>query len=438
LKRFTLVFAVLLLLAGLTAWYLPASAQKVPRRVEVVVNMLSDSPEDRGFSRITFYMEEEGYNIERQVVTKSSGGFYWYWTNLDENGRLMRLTRESGGSYGGYYKYIIERAQNYQDYIYRFGKNGAWLEARVYPPNENAHANYQKNTDTCKNCHSTHYAQTSQLLNSSLVFELCMTCHDGSNSKYNILAGSVIVPGGAAVPAPAGPYSSAVATSYHNVFREGTDTVLLAPGGEKTGLKCTDCHSAHVLQDQTKPVRSSSFRLLKYFRQMIPGGSVYDQPPVIAYSFITASSYETVYISGINEFCSECHERYNYGQNLNPKLPHYPTHTLRTGSSGGIQKSGDYYRHPTGINIAEWLKVPISLPLEDRGTGGKFMTCKTCHYAHGTAIMQGYHYDFERDKYDQTGAPLTRSTMLKRCEGMGICLECHLDIWYNTPGAPIQ
>lgn len=420
------IFFVLLLLGIVLTIGLFASAQTgdVPRRIEVAVNQLNNT-----YSRISLYVEGPGYQIQRLVVTKTNGVFNYSWSGNAENNSAMGFVLETTGPYQGYYRYTYDQARNHRDYIYRVGKNGSWMEARVYPPNENAHANYQKSSDTCSNCHSTHYALTSQLLNEAVVRTLCLRCHDGTGSKYNVNGGKVVTPSGQQVSSPAGPFSYASAASYHNVFREEFSTELLAPGGESMSLTCTSCHSAHVLQDETNPVRSSSFRLLKYFG---PPLNVYNQPPVMAYSYVTDTSYETVYVSGMNEFCSECHERYNYGENANPKIPSYPSHTLRTEGGTGIAKSGEFYRHPTGVNIAGWLNVAVTLPLEDRGAGGRYLTCKTCHYAHGTAIMTGYHETFEVDKVDYSGAPVTRSTMLKRREGMGICLECHLDIWANT------
>ncbi|MDW7651995.1 MAG: cytochrome c3 family protein [Bacillota bacterium] len=425
MKKEWLLLSTLVLIVSMLFYHSSTvQADDVPRRIEIVVNRL-----DSTYSEITFYVEGTGYNIQRFVVSKNNESYNWSWSNRDENNNAMQLTLETSGQYQGYYKYTVAQALNYNDYIYRIGKNGKWMEARVYPPNENQHTNYQKSSDTCKNCHSTHYAKTSQLLNKSVVRELCMVCHNGLGSKFNVGDGTVMTSSGQMTSSPAGPFGATTATSYHNVFREEHGMLLTAPGGGSMSLTCTDCHSAHVLQDMTKPVRSSSFRLLKHFGRPL---NVYDQPPVVAYSFVTSTSYETVYVSGMNEFCSECHERYNYGENRNPKIPSYPTHTLRGDGGDGIKKSGEYYRHPTGINIAGWLNVSIDIPLEDRGVNGKYLTCKTCHYAHGTAIISGYHETFESPKYDYEGKPQTKSTMLKRREGMGICLECHLDIWYNT------
>ena len=423
MKNLKLLFTSLLFVL-LVSSYVQTAVAEVPRRIEITVTRVDDT-----YSRVTFYVEGTGFNIQRLVVTRANGNYNLYWTNLDENNNAMQMTLETTGQYSGYYKYTIEQARNHRDYTYRVGKSGNWMPASVYPPNENAHTNYQKSSDTCKNCHSTHYAKTSQLLNESVVRTLCLNCHDGTGSKFNVVDGQVITPSGATVRSPAGPFSTSSATSYHNVYREEYGTQLIAPGGSSMSLTCTSCHSAHVLQDQTKPVRSSAFRLLKHYGQP---KNVYDQPPVVAYSYVTDTSYDTVYISGMNEFCSECHERYNYGENKNPKIPSYPTHTLRTDGGDGVKKSGDYYRHPTGINIAGWLNVQTTLPLETRENNGKYLTCKTCHYAHGTAIITGFHETFESPKISYTGEPQTKSTMLKRREGMGICLECHLDIWYNT------
>lgn len=425
-RRKILTVACLLFIVFSYSYLASAQTGDVPRRIEIVVAKLNNT-----HSRVSFYVEGAGYRVERFTVSKNANGRFTYaWTDRDESNVLMQMTLETSGPYSGYYKYTIQQAVNHRDYTYRIGKNGLWMTATVYPPNENAHANYQKSSDTCKNCHSTHYAKTKQLLNEAVVRTLCLRCHNGTGSKFNVLDGLVVTPSGQAVKSPAGPFSTSSATSYHNVFREEFGTLLMAPGGGSMSLTCTDCHSAHVLQDMTKPVRSSAFRLLKHFG---PPRNVYNQPPVVAYSYVTDTSYETVYVSGMNEFCSECHQRYNYGQQANPKIPSYPTHTLRTAGGDGIQKSGEYYRHPTGINIVNWLNVTISLPLEERGVNGQYLTCKTCHYAHGTAIISGFHETFEVPKIDYSGKPQTKSTMLKRREGMGICLACHLDIWSNTP-----
>ena len=207
---------------------------------------------------------------------------------------------------------------------------------------------------------------------------------------------------------------------------------MYAPGGggEKYNLTCTDCHSAHVTS------HSSGYRLLKF-----------RTTPVTAYSYVSDNKYNVYYVNGMNSFCSNCHDYYNYGDGSEHD---FPEHVLRQDGGEGIQKSGDFYRHPTNIEISKWVdsytEKNFTLPLESRG-GGKYMTCKTCHYAHGTAIIDGEQMSFELMLLDETkygyitnedgtrtAEPIETSSMLKRLDGMGICLECHLSqIWSNAP-----
>jgi hypothetical protein len=206
---------------------------------------------------------------------------------------------------------------------------------------------------------------------------------------------------------------------------------LYAPGGggDRYNLTCTDCHSAHVTDN------SSPFRLLK-FRTI----------PVSAFSFVSNGRYQVLYVDGMNSFCANCHEQYNYGGSTELG---YSLHVLRTQGGRGVQRSGGFYRHPTNINVSAWaaphVMENITLPMEVRG-GERFMTCKTCHFAHGS-VVRGPSPTYGRqpshemtalgvDKYDRFGdvIPQGRTTKLKRLDGMGICLECHLDqVWSNTP-----
>ena len=52
------------------------------------------------------------------------------------------------------------------------------------------HGNFQNNTNSCANCHSTHNGSTPQLLMKSGEYELCMSCHDGTMGFYNVKVAS--------------------------------------------------------------------------------------------------------------------------------------------------------------------------------------------------------------------------------------------------------
>jgi predicted CXXCH cytochrome family protein len=367
----------------------------------------------------------------------------------------------------GYSEYVHNPVLDYTNQVYRVGVgNGSntWLEARVFPPNESAHSNYSKNTDTCKGCHRTHYAVHEKLLSYSIIYELCISCHDGLGSKYNVLDGLVRTGSGAAhtTDSPAGAFRGG-ATSFHNVFLEQGGTELMAPGntggtftnpnGAKMTLTCTDCHSAHVVRNVT-----SHFRLLKTegSNTLVDAYAVYNS---------STGEYKTNYRRYMNDFCSGCHAYYNYnehalGHSIQPfNRPDYNNETT--------------YRHPTGIDIGPWLDARASttkLPLEQHSSA-RNLSCITCHFAHGTTV-RGWQISPEKfvDKVDEDGSlvyltrlqleastkkswdtlyaegfreengiitevpstyhphrttGLTTSTMLKREDNMGVCFDCH-------------
>jgi predicted CXXCH cytochrome family protein len=52
------------------------------------------------------------------------------------------------------------------------------------------HGNFQNNTNSCANCHSTHNAEDNMLLMKSGEYELCMSCHNGTMGFYNVTEAS--------------------------------------------------------------------------------------------------------------------------------------------------------------------------------------------------------------------------------------------------------
>ncbi|MCW3491309.1 cytochrome c3 family protein [Dethiobacter alkaliphilus] len=466
MKRFVKVSFIFIIVIALSIGLISNATGSAPPRLEVMmenslrVTTTQTVTAESGKSFVIIYWEEPGntqsqsnHLVYRVRVNESETG-----TNVTELGRGTRVTsanaREYEKNYIGYYRYPADhndaQLNEYINYIFQVGSAPPYQEARIYPPIPNAHTNYQKNSDTCSGCHRTHYAVHPMLLSRKIMQEMCIECHDGSASSYNVILGEARVPGGW-VPAPAGPFVGTQdnpSTSFHNVFLEDAfdapqQFLLYAPGsgGERMNLTCTDCHSAHVTNT------SSRYRLLKF-----PTGA----PDVSAYSYVRGGQYRVLYEDGMNQFCGQCHMYYDYGSGFEYEDDdrNYAQHTLRDDGGRGIEKAGDYYRHPTGIDITNWAGTQkSSLPLEHRD-GRQYMTCGTCHVAHGAALhsadqispelaeMEGadrYKYDVDAD-----GKPVpivdgdgkTYSSMLKRREGMGICLECHLDqVWGNTPGA---
>jgi predicted CXXCH cytochrome family protein len=455
-----LLFCILLCLVFLQGSFGAGSA---PPRVSVVVSSsYGELVAAEGHSFVLLYWEEPGNTVHQSVyqvfqpVINADG---LQWDNLGYGSRVSDTESE----YYGYYRYpAVVTADlavaNFQNYIYHVGSNPetGYAPVRAYPPSENYHMNYQKSTKTCQGCHSTHYAMHPMLLNDKIIYNICIECHGRTSalSKYNVLDGLVRIAPDTYALSPAGPFDSQYidipTTSYHNVFLESAfddpnKILLYAPGsrevfsdedkGVKLNLTCTDCHSAHVTYG------SSDYRLLKYRSQR-----------VMAYSYVSGNQYEVHYVDGMNSFCSNCHAYYNYGDGTEFS-GFYQPHELRQDGGDGIKKSGEFYRHPTNINIVNWFDgYEMSLPLEHRN-GGEYMTCKTCHFAHGSTIRDQDQISPELTMLGETKVgyqvgsdgknepvPIDRSSMLKRSGSINnkkanLCLVCHMQvIWTNTSG----
>jgi predicted CXXCH cytochrome family protein len=463
MKRKWLTIALTLCLAAAAGVVpVPSAEGSAPTRLEVMLEKtLWLTPSEsvsagQGKSFAVIYWEEP-------ANSKNRSQYSVYLLNVTETsstrtslGRGVRVTeanaKEYEKNYIGYYRFpdshtsVHAQLDNYVNYIFEVGSAAPYQEARIYPPLPNAHTNYQKNSDTCGGCHRTHYASHPKLLSRKIMQEMCLECHDGTKSSYDVLRGRARVPSGWAA-SPAGPFGTRdnPSTSFHNVFLEdefdkpaSEQFLLYAPGsgGERFNLTCTNCHSAHVTSN------SSRYRFLKFA----------GETPVQAYTFVSGNQYKVLYKEGMNQFCGQCHSDYDYGSADNPR--NYPEHVLRADNGNGVNKAGEYYRHPTGIDITGWPGAKnLKLPVERRDTK-QYMTCGTCHVAHGTAINNSQQFSPElgdpalnlnaedRYKYDYAGNRVvdavngqTYSSMLKRRQGMGICLECHMDqIWANTPG----
>jgi predicted CXXCH cytochrome family protein len=149
----------------------------------------------------------------------------------------------------------------------------------------NPHGNYTDNTMACSYCHSTHTAQSDELLNQTTQTALCFTCHDGTGSNYNIKANYY--------------EPDASIQTFHPIMDTGNLEL-------KQLLQCSDCHNPHGDKDQD--------------------GNIYPK-------LLRASDGKNTSYSG-NEFCLICHGGtdqqftptfYNdtAGNHVNPNAAHY-------------------------------------------------------------------------------------------------------------------
>jgi len=211
------------------------------------------------------------------------------------------------------------------------------------------HGNFQNNTNSCANCHSTHNGDSATLLKfEETESDLCLTCHDGTLGFYNVKGQG----------AGAGTFNEThESASMHNV---GTVTVGSAPGAydnkSTEDLQCSSCHNPHG---------STNDRLLK----TTVAGVTYSTTPIKlaltedpAYEAInnssTSSGLKITTSIGPKEnadkvnyanFCSTCHDTYDTGSGTQTALGHY-SHTTNS-SSAGRNCASCHYAHGTDITL---------------------------------------------------------------------------------------
>ncbi|MBO8170088.1 MAG: hypothetical protein H0Z35_13045 [Thermoanaerobacteraceae bacterium] len=290
----------------------------------------------------------------------------------------------------------------------------ATYEAVAFPPNQHAHAYYSKNTDMCSACHLTHTAVGNKLLREATINDTCMTCHDGTGSKYNVVEGLVSMDGTFApennpLKSAAGPFgailditsSTANPTSIHTIG----NVVYEAPGGNPMGtgeewnepLGCSSCHDAHD---------SPNYRMITTAtpdnrKVRVKGYAVTDQ---------VYGREHTNYVLGMSEFCMGCHKDF-----------------YATKGAGHIPATDTYnangtYRHPVEVAPADYEKGPLdtSLPLEGEFNDNRDkVMCLTCHFAHGSVAET----NDVGDKNNDGGTPATN--YLLRMDYRGVCQDCH-------------
>ena len=141
---------------------------------------------------------------------------------------------------------IIGDVNNYEEYNYLVGSSAdsvgddpnedlvSYVIVRAFPPTQTRHGNYTEYTNACTACHGLHSSNSIRLLKGPSVTDLCITCHDGTGSKYDEVRGYVrLNDSGTTAFAAAGPFGEHVKsgggvgeTSIHNVTRATSSDIL--------------------------------------------------------------------------------------------------------------------------------------------------------------------------------------------------------------------
>jgi len=88
--------------------------------------------------------------------------------------------------------YTDNDLDNYYNYYFKVSDStGSYAITAAYPPNNNVHGSFRLNSSLCAACHVTHSASGGYLLVQPTSVALCTTCHDGTQSKYDVRNGKV-------------------------------------------------------------------------------------------------------------------------------------------------------------------------------------------------------------------------------------------------------
>lgn len=331
-------------------------------------------------------------------------------------------TTLTSGNTSGYY--ADSNRQNYTNYYYKVTDNGGTSKTTVaYPPDTNPHLPASATFAPCADCHVTHTAVGPKLLSQQTIVDLCTTCHDGTQSKYDVRNGKVNTGTGWA-DTGAGPFGAlnaalpveefvyegyrsdsveAVAynpTSIHNL---GTP-IEAAPGGvslRAEGISCADCHEPHG---------SDNFRNLK--SSIYVTDAVYVQVDFKAFAKsdptkLNGFGEKVYYQSGSIFFCSACHSDFNQSTGSGSQSA---TTTAQPNLALSPDSMNNFMHAVNTPMIMQDEYLTSSLPVET-GTGVNTVVCLTCHFSHGTNRIGK--------------SKVVNSTALIRIAKQGICQDCH-------------
>ncbi|MFJ7728284.1 cytochrome c3 family protein [Neobacillus sp. NPDC097160] len=318
------------------------------------------------------------------------------------------------------------------------GINVGDVDSYGNPNTHKTHGNFQNNTNSCANCHSTHNGSSATLLKfQSSEYDMCVSCHDGTMGFYNVLEGS-----------GAGTFNTTHdSSSMHNV---GSGVKIgSAPGAfsnKSTGeLECSSCHNPHgsvndrLLKEAVLGTTSFASDVTKGTKAI-----TLDLTPDPAFADINASTSNSGLVitkstgpnntSKVNysKFCSACHDDYIQGSGKLRADGHY-THTTNS-SSAGRNCAACHFAHGTDITLLKdtqgktiadymkpvdkggngWSEAKAKAYMKDVSGSGtsslkkytNMAVCWTCHQSSHALDTQQPANEFLTDGVDRNGNPI--------------------------------
>ena len=271
------------------------------------------------------------------------------------------------------------------------------------------HGNFQNNTNSCANCHSTHQGDTATLLKfQDAEYDMCLSCHDGTMGFYNVLG----------TGAGAGTFNDThESSSMHNV-KSGI-TLGAAPGATHDStveLTCSSCHNPHgsVNDRLLKESVTASGKLAGLYAGLPKGTKSInlDLKPDPNYAKInemtTTSGLKITTSAGpvgntdkqnYSKFCSTCHDDYLASSGNQSSFSGHYSHTTNS-ASAGRNCASCHYAHGTDVNL---MKDTLGETVQDKVKAG---------------------WDIETAKEYMMDVSAGGSA-LKKYTNMAVCWSCH-------------
>jgi predicted CXXCH cytochrome family protein len=238
------------------------------------------------------------------------------------------------------------------------------------------HGDFAEETEMCKNCHSTHKGKKPELLNEIEIYQLCLQCHDGLGSTFNIKDEL-----GGAYPSEK--------VSHHPIYSNTDESA------SKFRINCIDCHMPH---DKGKDLDK---------------GTPIPSSPGMLQSFNRNSEKDE---SG-NGFCWNCHGNANtgsYGYLQGPSLSSIPAANQ---SNYLTDYRGNHESNVPALNKGHNSSKMYIVFGGSGIAGDSQVKCISCHEKHGSNIKP-----LLREKIKNS---ITTEEVVITNNGKEFCYACH-------------